>query len=113
MFRRAQFYGISIVLALNIGCKSNDWHSSKISGTIEKCSYSIDNKNHYTYFKIKQQEYKIIITSAPGNEFSFMDIARNGDTVFKGPNSDTLFVTRAGFSGDVRFPFIVKQYTSK
>ena len=51
--------------------------------------------------------------AASGNEFSFIDVARIGDTVFKAKNNDTLFVTRAGFNADVRFPFIVKKYISQ
>ena len=114
MFKRAQIYGIAIVLASNINCKTNGLHNLEIKGTIDKLSYSNSkqrNNNNYTTISINKTEYKIKITSAPGNEFSFIDVARNGDSVFKASNSDTLFLTRIGYDGVPRFPFIVKSYS--
>jgi hypothetical protein len=117
MFQRIRAYVAPIFLTLIlIGCKSNDLYNSKINGTIEKLSYSVGNQvnsKNYTTLKINNREYKLTISSASGNEFSFIDVARTGDTVFKAKNNDTLFVTRAGFDTDVRFPFIVKEYISK
>ena len=105
--------GIIIIVTASINCKNNDLHNSKISGVIQKCSYSIGkrgNRKHYTTISINNTEYKVTVVPAAGSEFTFLDVARVGDTVFKASNNDTLFLTRAGSNGDPLFPFIVKTY---
>jgi hypothetical protein len=117
MCQRIKTYVALIFLTLIlIGCKRNDLYNSKINGIIEKLSYSVGhqaNSKNYMTLKINNREYKLTIASALGNEFSFLDVARTGDTVFKAKKNDTLCVTRAGSNPDVRFRFIVKEYISK
>ena len=112
---KGQVYIVVVISALIICFQKNDLYSSKITGTIEKLSYPIGKQGskNYTILKINNKEYRLSILSASGNEFSFMDVARNGDTVFKAKNSDTLFVIRRGFNDNVHFSFIVKEYISK
>lgn len=113
---KAQVFILVGISGLIINSQKNHLHDTKISGTIGKLSYSKgknDNNEHYTTLKIDNRDYKLTFTSALGNEFSFIDVARVGDTVFKASNNDTLFVKRIGFNSGRDLPFIVRGYIVK
>jgi|GEM_PF-5520883 len=113
---KAHIYVLTAISTLMISPQKNDLHNTRISGTIEKLSFSIEehkNSDHYTTLKVGNRIYRLIITSASGNEFSFIDVARVRDTIFKAQNNDTLFVKRVGFNSNIRLPFIAKGYIAK